>query len=83
MFEEAKKYQRQRDFVWRKNKMIEEYVNKKLIERNAANQHLLETLGVTMENLEEHEIAVNEEGEIVRVQRVMKATIWEKKQDAT
>ena len=59
--------------------MIEEYVNKKLIARNAANQHLLETLGVTMENLEEHEIAVNEEGEIVRVQRVMKATIWEKK----
>lgn len=68
--------------IRRKNKMIEEYVNKKLIQRNAANQHLLETLGVTMENLEEHEIAVNEEGEIVRVQRVMKATIWEKKQDA-
>ena len=69
--------------IRRKNEMIEEYVNKKLIQRNAANQHLLETLGVTMENLEEHEIAVNEEGEIVRVQRVMKATIWEKKQDAT
>jgi coenzyme F420-reducing hydrogenase delta subunit len=61
--------------------MIEEYVNKKLTQRNAANQHLLERLGVTMENLEEHEIAVNEEGEMVRVQRVMKATIWEKKQD--
>ena len=48
----------------------------------AANQHLLETLGVTMENLEEHEISVNQEGEIVRVQKIMKATIWEKKQNA-
>ncbi|CAB4143927.1 hypothetical protein UFOVP457_13 [uncultured Caudovirales phage] len=58
--------------------MIEEYVNKKLTQRNAANQHLLEMLGVTMENLEGHEISVNPEGEIVRVQRVMKATIWRK-----
>ena len=50
--------------------------------QEAANQHLLETLGVTMENLEEHEISVNQEGEIVKVQKIMKATIWEKKQNA-
>jgi hypothetical protein len=62
--------------------MINEIVNEMLREKNIANQHLLETLGITADNAEAYEICVNDEGEIVRVQRVMKATIWEKKQDA-
>lgn len=64
--------------MFKKNTFVEIWAKMRR-EQEAANQHLLEKLGVTMENLEEHEIAVNEEGEIVRVQRVMKATIWEKK----
>ena len=57
-------------------------IDKMIYQRNVANQHLLETLGITMDNRLDHEISMNQEGEIVRVQRVMKATIWEKKQDA-
>lgn len=59
--------------------LMKECVTKSLIKRNAANQHLLETLGITMENLDQHEICVNNEGEIVKVLRVAKVTIWEKK----
>jgi len=58
--------------------MINEIVNEMLHQRNAANQHLLETLGITIDNIEDHEICVNDKGEIVKVLRVMKATIWEK-----
>ena len=59
--------------------MIDEIINEMLREKNAANQHLLETLGITIENLDEHEICVDDKGEVVKVLRVMKATIWEKK----
>jgi hypothetical protein len=62
--------------------MINEIVNEMLHQRNAANQHLLETLGITIENLDEHEICVDDKGEIIKVLRVMKACIWEKKQNA-
>jgi hypothetical protein len=62
--------------------MINEIVNEMLREKNAANQHLLETLGITGDNTDAYEICVNDECEIVRVSRVMKATIWEKKQNA-
>ena len=62
--------------------MINEIINEMLREKNAANQHLLETLGITIENLDEHEICVDDKGEVVKVLRVMKATIWEKKQNA-
>lgn len=68
--------------MFKKNTFVETWAKMRR-EQEAANQHLLEKLGVTMENLEEHEIAVNQKGEIVKVQRVMKATIWEKKQDET
>ena len=57
-------------------------IDEMIYQRNAANQHLLEMLGITMDNRSDHEIYMNQEGEIVKVQRVMKATIWEKKQDA-
>ena len=62
--------------------MIKLMIDEMVYQRNAANQHLLETLGITMDNRLDHEIYMNQEGEIVRVQRVMKATIWEKKQNA-
>ena len=51
-------------------------------EQLAANQHLLEQLGITRENIEEHKIYYNDKSEIIKVQKIMKATIWEKKQDA-
>lgn len=51
-------------------------------EQEAANQHLLEQFGITRDNIEEYEICHNDKREIVRIQRVMKATIWEKKQNA-
>ena len=63
--------------------MIKLMIDEMIHQRNAANQHLLETLGITMDNRLDHEISMNQEGEIVRVQRVMKATIWEKKQNDT
>jgi hypothetical protein len=62
--------------------MINEIVNEMLREKNAANQHLLETLGITGDNTDAYEICVNDECEIVRVSKVTKATIWEKKEDA-
>jgi len=63
--------------------MIDATVNEMLREKIAANQHILETLGITANNVGDYDICVNDECEIVRVQRVMKATIWEKKQDGT
>jgi hypothetical protein len=62
--------------------MINEIINEILREKNAANQHLLETLGITIDNIEDYEICVDDKGEIVKVSRLMKATIWEKKQNA-
>jgi hypothetical protein len=50
--------------------------------QDAENQHLLETLGITIDNIEDYKICVNDKGEIIKVLRVMKATIWEKKQNA-
>jgi hypothetical protein len=63
--------------------MINEIVNEMLHQRNAANQHLLETLGITEDNTDAYEVCFNDECEIVKVLRVMKATIWEKKQNET
>jgi hypothetical protein len=51
-------------------------------EQEAENQYLLKQLGITLENMHEYEICYNDKQEIVRIQRVMKATIWEKKQNA-
>lgn len=62
--------------------IMKEITEKRLIQINAANQQLLEALGITMENIGEHEIYIDDKGEIVKVLRVMKATIWERKQNA-
>jgi hypothetical protein len=62
--------------------MINEIVNEMLREKIAGDQHLLATLGITTDNIEDHEICVNDECEIVKVLRVMKTTIWEKEQNA-
>ncbi len=62
--------------------MINQMITERILEQNRANQHLLETLGITRDNIEDHEICVDAKGEIIKVLRVMKATIWEKKQNA-
>jgi hypothetical protein len=62
--------------------MINEIINEMLREKNAANQHLLETLGITGDNTDAYEICVNDECEIVKVSRVIKTCIWEKKENA-
>jgi hypothetical protein len=54
-------------------------ITERILEQNRANQHLLETLGITRDNIEDHEICVDGKGEIVKVLRIMKATIWERK----
>ena len=63
--------------------MINEIVNKILREKNAANQHLLETLGITGDNTDAYEVCFNDEGEIAKVSRVIKTCIWEKKENET
>lgn len=62
--------------------MINQMITERILEQNRANQHLLETLGITIDNIEDHEICVDDKGEIIKVKRIMKATIWEKEQNA-